>query len=148
MTIKENMIIIPLLSMILLTIFSLLSGNNFISDAIQLSHEYQLSLNSTSSDISLPNTDINLGLDPLISAVIWIGIISVIAVGSSIAVVGSGLSESGTRWLVGSIAFTSVWIMFSTYPFPIIIGLGLIGTTTYLIITITYAIGSIWYLLG
>lgn len=148
LTIKENMIIIPLLSIILLTIISLLSGNNFISSAVNESYNFQLSINSSISNIGIDNTDINLGLDPLISAVIWIGIISAIAVASSIAVLGSGLNSGGSRWLVGGIAFTSVWIMFSTYPFPIIIDFGTIGIITYFVLTLIYAIGGIWYLIG
>lgn len=147
-SLKETMIMIPLLSMILLTLISLLSGNNFITQAVSLSQDYQLSINGTISSVSIPDSDTNLGLDPLIFAVVWITIFSVIAVASSIAVVGTGLTEGGSRWLVGSIAFVSVWIMFSTYPFPIIIDLGTIGSIGYFIVTVIYAIGCIWWLLG
>lgn len=147
-TLKESMIFIPLLSMIFLTLISLLSGNNFISTAISESYQYNLQLNDSTSTVGIDNSNISLGLDPLISAVIWIAIISGVAVASSIAVVGSGLNSGGSRWLVGGIAFTSIWIMFSTYPFPIIVGLGTIGTIIYFVLTLFYAIGCIWWLLG
>ena len=100
------------------------------------------------TNIGIDNTDITLGLDPLISAVIWITIISAVAVASSIAVLGTGLSSGGSRWLVGGIAFSSVWIMFSTYPYPIITGFGDIGVLVYFALTLVYAIGGIWFLIG
>lgn len=144
---KYEMIIIPLLCLIFLTFISLISGNDFISTAVSESYEYQQYLNGSVSEFGIEGANLDLGLDPLISAVIWISVIGGVAIASSITVVASGLSESGTRWIIGLIFFVSLWLMFSTFPFPLINQIGLIGNFIYFGLTIFYAIGGIWTLM-
>lgn len=147
-SLKYDFVIFPLLILIFLTFISLISGNDFVSNAVSESYTYQQAINGSVSTIGVEGTNIDFGLDPLTLAVIWISVIGAIAVGSSIIVLSSGLSESGSRWLVGIIFFTSIWLMFTTLPYPMINAIGTIGYYIYFGMTIFYAIGGIWILLG
>jgi len=111
------------------------------------SYGYETMINGTTSDIILESAG-DLGLDPLIQAIIWIGVLSGIAVVSSFGVLGSGFSDSGTRWLVGGIFFMAIWVMFSVFPLPLIMEIGGIGAFIYLFLTIVYAVDVIIFLMG
>jgi len=126
----------------------LITGNDFISTAISESHDYQIVVNSSISELGIPGVIAEFGLDPLIQAVIWISVVGVVAVASSITVVASGISESGTRWLTGMIFFISLWLMFSMLPYPLFVLIETYGMMIYFVLTIFYAIGAIWYLLS
>ena len=133
--------------LILLTVISIFTGNDFITITIEESYNYSTNINGTTSDITLEGMG-DLGLDPLIQAVIWIGVLALIAVASSFGILGSGFSESGTRWLVGGIFFTAIWLMFSVFPLPLIGAIEGVGAFIYLFLTIIYAVDVIIFLMG
>ena len=134
--------------LILLTFISIFTGNDFITISIEESYNYHTVINGTTSDILLEGAG-DLGLDSLIQAVIWIGILAGIAIVSSFGILGSGFSDSGTRWLVGGIFFTAIWLMFSTFPLPLIGAIeGGLGAFIYLVLTIIYAVDVIIFLMG
>ena len=134
--------------LILLTVISIFTGNDFVTMSIGESYNYYTIINGTTSDITLEGSG-DLSLDSLTQAIVWISVIGVIAVASSFGVLGSGFSDSGTRWLVGLIFFVAIWLMFSTFPFPLIIGIGGgLGLTIYLFLTIIYAVDVIIFLIG
>jgi len=133
--------------LLLLTVISIFTGNDFVTISIEESYNYQTIINGTTSDITLESVG-DLGLDPLIQAIIWIGVLSGIAIVSSFGVLGSGFSDSGTRWLVGGIFFTAIWLMFSTFPFSLIMGIEGLGGFIYLFLTIVYAVDVIIFLMG
>lgn len=115
--------------------------------AIEESYTYYTTVNGTTSDITLEGVG-DLGLDPLIQAIVWIGVIGGIAVVSSISILASGLSEGGSRWFVGIIFFVAIWMMFSTFPLPLIMAIEGFGLFIYLFLTIIYAVDVIIYLMG
>ena len=133
--------------LILLTFISIFTGNDFITISIGESYNYYTNINGTTSDITLEGGG-DLGLDPLIQAIAWIGVIAGIAIVSSFGILGSGFSESGTRWLVGGIFFTAIWLMFSVFPLPLIGAIEGVGAFIYLFLTIIYAVDVIIFLMG
>lgn len=148
MSTKEKLITINLTILFVLTILSLISGNDFISNAYVQSQIYNQILDGTTSVVELSGISADFSLDPLIQAVIWIAVIGGIGIASSITVLATGLNKSGSIWLVGMIFFISIWIMLSTLPFPLIQAGGQVMELIYLGMTITYAMGCIWYLIG
>ena len=134
--------------LILLTFISIFTGNDFITISIGESYTYHTAINGTTSDITLEGGG-DLGLDPLIQAIVWIGVLAGIAIVSSFGILGSGFSDSGTRWLVGGIFFLAIWLMFSTFPLPLIGAIeGGFGAFIYLVLTIIYAVDVIIFLMG
>ena len=147
MSTKTDLIIVNISILFILTILSIISGNNFISNAYDQSLEFQQILDGSSSVMKLNDVSVDFALDPLIQAVIWIGVIGGIGVASSITILATGLSPYGSKWLVGLIFFISIWIMLSTLPYPLIQSGGQVLQLIYLAMTITYAIGAIWFLM-
>ena len=147
MSFKRNLVIIPLSILFLLTVISLVSGNNFIASVMVESQQYRQILNGTSSVVDLEGISADFSLDPLIFAVVWIVVIGGVAIASSITVVSTGLSTVGSKWTVGIVFFVSIWLMLSTYPYPLIVSGGFIMETIYLFMTILYAIGGIMTLM-
>jgi len=140
---NDKLIMGTLGSLFLLFLLSVISGNNFISASYQASLSYQQALNGSISEIGIQNINTNFSLDPLIQAVIWISIIGGVGVASGITVLSSGLGEGGQRWLLGLIFYVSIWIMFSTLPYPLIVASGTFGNLLYFIMTLFYAVGVI-----
>lgn len=146
MSLKHDLIYINLGILFLITILSLISGNDFMSVAYSQSTVYQQVLNGSTSTVA-QDLFADFSLDPLIQAVIWIGIVGGVAIASSLTVVATGLNEAGSRWVVGLIFFISIWIMLSTLPFPLIYSGGVVMELIYFVMTITYAFGCIWVLM-
>ncbi len=147
MNVKIDLIVVNLLILFILTIISIVSGNNFFTNALTESYEYHHILDGTTSTLEMDNISADFALDPIIQAVIWISVIGGIGAISSFSILGSGLGSSGSRWLVGLIFFISIWVMLSTLPFNMIMDGGFIMTIIYLFMTMTYAIGCIWFLM-
>ena len=133
--------------LILLTVISIFTGNDFVTMSIGESYNYYTIINGTTSDITLEGGG-DLSLDALTQAIVWIGIIAGIAIVSSFGVLGSGFSDSGTRWLVGGIFFSAIWVMFSIFPLPLIMAIEGAGAFIYLFLTIVYAVDVIIFLMG
>ena len=148
MSTKHDLIFVNLGILFLITILSIISGNNFISTAEAQSLLYYQALNGTTSSLEAQLISADFSLDPLIQAVIWIAVIGGIGVASSISVLATGLNETGSRWAVGLIFFIAIWIMLSTLPYPLILAGGMVMELIYLTMTITYAVGCIWFLMG
>lgn len=146
MKLGRDLIVFNLAILGFLTLISVVSGNNFLASAYADSQTYQLLLNGTASEVDLEQVA-DFSLDPLIFAVIWIVVIGLIAVASSLTILATGLSGFGSKWVAGMVFFVSIWLMLSTYPYPLIIAGGVIMETIYLFMTITYAVGSILTLL-
>lgn len=133
--------------LLFLTIISLISGNDFVSVSIAESYNLSQVLNGTTSDLDF-NLSGDLALDPLTFAIIWITVIGGIAVASGVTVLSSGLSPNGQHWLIYMIFFVAIWLMFSTFPFPMIIAIETVGATIYTILTMVYAIACIIWIGG
>lgn len=146
-SIKYNLILVNLSILLFLSLLSIISGNNFLANSYVESIEYNQMLNGTISTLGYDDLTGSFSLDPLIQAIIWIAVIGGIAIASSITVVGTGLSSAGTKWIVGTTFFVSIWVMFSTLPLPLINDIGIIGSLIYLLMTMIYSIGAIWILI-
>jgi len=115
--------------------------------SIEESYNYYITINGTTGDILFEGVG-DLGLDPLIQAIIWISVIGLIGIISSISLFGSGFNEGGGRWMVGIIFFVAIWLMFSTFPLPLIMAIEGVGFFIYLFLTIIYAVDVIIFLMG
>lgn len=142
-SVKGSLLFIPLGILALLTLISLLTGNDFMATALVESQHYQQILDGVSSAVEFADASADFTLDPLIFAVIWIVVIGVIAVASSITVLATGLGSGGSKWVVGMVFFISLWLMLSTYPYPMITAGGIVMDIIYLGMTISYAIGGV-----
>ena len=141
------LIAIPVLILVFLTILSMLAGNDFVSSSLDASETYQSFINGSATGVGIDGSE-SLGVDPLLFAIIWITIIGAIAVASAVNALGSGLTDRGSHWLTYMVFFVSFWIILSTFPFPMILSIEIVGSIIYLFLTICYAVGVILFIGG
>jgi len=137
------LIMILIFIMLMLTILSMFMGTSFVGVIIQQALDYNAAMNGTASEWVLDPVDTALYLDPLIGAVIWIGIIAAIGIAAGIQFLGSGLNSEGGHWLTGSIFYTAIWILLSTYPYGLLTSIPYFGGLIYIVLTMVYAIAAI-----
>ncbi len=142
---KTRSFAICIIILLFITFLSIITGNNFITTTIDASYSFEQIVNGTTSDIAQEYVSI-LQLDAVYDALGWIGIIGAIAVGSGITILACGLNEVATHWLVYLTFFTSLWIILTILPYPLIIGIQFFGVVIYLIMTIIYAISVILWI--
>jgi len=129
--------------MLMLTVLSMFMGTSYIGVLIQQAMDYNAALNGTTSQWVVDPVNTSLYLDPLIGAVVWIGIIAAIGIAAGIQFLGSGLNSEGGHWLTGSIFYTAIWIILSTYPFGLLMSIPYFGALSYISLTMVYAIAVI-----
>ena len=133
--------------LLFLTVISMISGNDFISTNIARSYDLSQILDGETSELGISISG-DFALDPLLGAVIWIIVIGLIAVIAGVSILGSGLSEGAGRWIIYMVFFIAVWVMFSTFPFPMIIAIQEAGMILYVILTMVYGIACILWIGG
>lgn len=89
-----------------------------------------------------------MGIDEVEGAIVIIIVLIALVVLVGIQVVGSGLSDTSGKAVMTLVAYISVWGIFSTLSYDLIISIEAFGTIIYLILTIMYAVGVIQQLTG
>lgn len=124
------------LLMLILTVLSVVAGNNFVSSSI--GDSYSAIVNGTTSDYSLA-TD-GFIIDEYAGAIGWLVIIIVIGVAAGIMVLGSGFSEVSVNLLYKGIFYGALWGIVSIYPAPLMFSIYLFGPIFYITLTIIYVV--------
>ena len=137
-------LITTIVIMLAITILSVITGNDFISNSVEATYSFQ-SLNGTISELEIEGS---MNLSTLQDAILWISVIGGIAIVSGIAVLGSGLNEQATRWITYMTFFISFWTILSILSFPLIIAIQSFGSVIYVGLTIVYAVSCIMYIGG
>lgn len=128
----KMLIAISLGILIILTLFSVIAGANWIS----------LGLDSTFSDT--PEGYIGSGsfsIDPLTGAIGIILIVIMICVIFGMRFFSSGLSEQSVRTITIGLSYVSIWILFSIFAEPLLVQIEVFGLFLYIILTIMFTIG-------
>lgn len=121
--------------MFITTLIMLLTGQSFPTADYYGSST--ATINGTTSAYPVEAT-MNVVYGSLTSFLVLIGIIGAIAVISSILIVGSGLSDSGSKIVYQLVWFTTLWVMLSLLPTPYLFQAGLWGIALYFGITFFY----------
>ena len=134
---------ITLFTLFVLVIFSLIYGNSFIGIPQQTVINTQSIVNGTTSIFSFPVEDTVFEIDvvgltgglAMITAIVVIGAII------TLQVVGTGLSENGTRLIMYSLFYIGLWTLLSLLAYPLIVSIEIFGALIYVVLTIMYAAG-------
>ena len=132
-----------LIILLCLTMFSIITGNDLITIVITKDYSLLQNLNGTISELEFEQIVADFQFDAILQAIIWISIIASIIVLSSLNILGSGLSDTGSHWLGLGIFFVAIWTILSILSFPLIMSIKTIGFLIYLVLTIIYAIDVI-----
>lgn len=128
-----------ILLMLICTILSIVSGNNFIG--YSAGDSYSSVINGTSSDYTISSEGFNI--DAYTGAIGWFVVIIGIGVGAGIAVLGSGLSETSVNLLYKAIFYGALWGILSVFPITLMFDIYLFGPIIYITLTIVYVISCL-----
>jgi len=127
--------------MVVLTIFSLMTGTDFISQIVDVEYSQIVDIDSVPSLFEIESVSQDFFIDPIMGAIVILTSIVVIAGTIGLKILGSGISESGHRTITICIIYAGLWTMLSVLASPLIFGISMIGGLLYALITLFYVIG-------
>lgn len=122
--------------MLVLTVLSIISGNNFSS--VNINDTYTAVVNGTTTEFDV--SDAAFSIDVLEGAIGWLVLIAAIGVAAGITVVATGLSEASVNLLYKSIFYGVVWGLLSVFPSGLMFSIPLFGGLAYITLTIVYVV--------
>ena len=134
---------ITLAIMVVITLFSIISGNSFIGLITETIIDNSVIVNGSTTSLEIPVPEGTFGLDPLTGGLVLITALAILGAVISIQVVGSGLGEGGVRILMISFFYGGLWGILSIVSANLIIAIEAFGLLIYLMLTILYAIGVV-----
>ena len=136
------LLLFPLTFLIILTLLSSLFTDS--SNVVALFNEIDTNsiINGSTTTLELTNTANSFNFDPLLVAITWIVVLTILAGVIGFNVVGSGLNASSSKIIVVGTAWSTAFIFFGITAYPLIIIIPLSwGELMYVSLTVMYAIG-------
>lgn len=126
-----------------LSIFSVVSGNSFISGSESSGYEGITWINGSSTSITVDDTTVAFGISEIEGALIIIVVIAVAVSLLSIKVLGSGIGQTGVQTLRTSIMYGGLWALLSILVIQLIQAILVFGALLYISLTFAYVYGVI-----
>lgn len=145
------LIVITLMVMVLLSIFSLILGSDFIATVQNIEVDNISIINNETSTFLVEAQDVIFQIDTTtlmtagISLLITIGIVAGF---TGISFLGSGLNAESVKIIISLTAYIGIWTTLSIITFSLIIEIAVFGSIIYIGLTIGFAIGVIKKLSG
>jgi len=136
------LLLFPLAFLIILTLLSGFFDASSTSVGLFEIIDSIMIVNGTTTTIELTNNANSFNFDPLLTAITWIIVLTVLAGVIGINVVGTGLNASSSKIIVVGTAWSTAYIFFGITAYPLIMSIPLSwGELIYVSITVIYAIG-------
>ena len=119
--------------MIILTVFSIIAGAEWLTIGIQGSLAGPESMGGAGA----------FSIDPLAGAIGIIVIVVMLAVIFGLRFFSSGLSESSIKTIIVGLSYGSLWVLFSVFAQPLLVQIKMFGSLFYVVLTIVFVIGVI-----
>jgi len=129
--------------LLILTLLSVILGQDFISNAFNQAVDGSTIVNGSTSTFSISGQTVLFEIDAITGAIAMIIIISTIGAVAGIQVLGSGLSSESVRMILIAVSYTGIWGVLSVLSFPLIISIVNFGQIIYIGLTILFVIGVI-----
>lgn len=145
------LVIITLMVLVLLSIFSLLLGNGFLANVMNVEIDNIAIIDGDTSTLLVEGVEVIFQIDTTslitagISLLITIGVVAGI---TGISFLGSGLNSESVRIIVLLSAYVGIWITLSLITYSLIVEIQIFGSLIYIGLTIGYAIGVVQKLSG
>lgn len=137
--------------MLVLGLFSIILGENFISTTINVSVDNTALVNGSTTTYIVEGVDILFQIDTgvLINAgIALIVAVSLAAALTGIQVLGSGLNTQSARIIILIVGYTGIWFSLSILAFNLIASIQVFGSIIYITITVSYAVGVLQKITG
>ena len=137
--------------LIVLTLLSLILGENFLSGIVNISVDNEALIDGVPSTFVVSSQDVLFFIDTsnLLSAGIALLItIAIVAGITGITVLGSGLNPQSAKIIIFIPAFGGIWAVLSILASSLIFQIEVFGVIIYISLTIVYSIGVIQQISG
>ena len=136
------LILLSLSCLIVISIFAITTGSSLLEIGLR-DIDTGGSINETSQTYTLSNLAESFYIDEFVGAiVIIIAVISICAI-IGIRIFYSGLSDQSIKMITLGITYVSIWSIFSTLSYTLIVSIEVFGILLYIILTLVYVIGVI-----
>ena len=129
--------------LLIITFLSIISGNSFIGIIVENVVDNAVIVNGSTTSLEIPIDDSVFGLDPVTGGLALIVAIAVLGALIAPQVLGTGLSDNGTRIIMVSAFYGGIWAILSLVSYPMIIAIDIFGLLLYMSMTILYAVGVV-----
>lgn len=136
------LILFPLTFLIILTLLSGLFTDASNVVALFNTIDTELIINGSTTTVELINTANSFDFDPLVFAITWITVITILAGIIGFNILATGLNASSSKIIVVGTAWSTSFIFFGITAYPLIMIIPLSwGELMYVGLTVIYAIG-------
>jgi len=142
------LISLSLLILGVLTIFSMVLGENLSGSMLQGTYDSNVIVNGSATIVEFGGDDLLFTIDPTI-----LGIAAFVAIAGIAALVGiqafaTGLSPESVRIIMICAMYGVVWILLSVFAMPLILSIEIFGIIIYSVLLIMYITGVIQKIAG
>ncbi len=127
--------------LLLITIFSVITGNVFTSYSDVIGVDGTVLVNGTATDFIVSDQTIIFQVDGLIGAMVMIVVLATLIAVIGLRVLASGLSETSVKTLRTSIAYGGLWGVLSVLSYGLIVSIQTFGSIIYVVLTLLFVIG-------
>lgn len=139
---------ITLAIMLLLTILSIIFGQNFGSGIVDSTTEGLTLINGTSTTVVLGKGDVLFSIDLIEGSIPIMAVMLVVVILLGITALATGLSPQTVKLGTFLIFFIGFWVLLSVNAEPLIRSIEIFGGLLYVVLTIGYTIGVFQTLSG
>lgn len=135
-----------LLILIVIVMFSIILGNDFVSGLVEIGVDNTALVNGTITTYVVPTEDILFTIDTttlIIAGIALLTTIIFIAGITGVQVLGSGLNQSSVRIIILLTGYIGIWTTLSILSFSLINSIEIFGSVIYISLTLGYTIGVI-----
>lgn len=139
---------ITLAIMLLLTILSIVFGQNFGSGLVDTTTEGLTLINGTSTTVVLGKGDVLFSIDSIEGAIPIMAAMLVVVILLGITALATGLSPQTVKIGTFLIFYIGIWVLLSVNAEPLIRSIEIFGGLLYVVLTIGYTFGVFQSLSG
>lgn len=137
--------------MIILTLFSLVLGNELESGFASISVDNTAIVNGTTTTfvVSPENILIAIDITQIDGAIIILAITLLTIAGiTGVQFLGSGLNSESSKIIILTTVYVAMWSLLSVLAYPLIVSIEIFGAIIYVSFTLMYVIGVVQKLSG
>lgn len=145
---NNTLITLSLLILGVLTIFSMILGENLSGTMLQGTYSSGAIVNGSTTTMEFGDTDLLFIIDPTVLGIAAFVVIAGLAAVLGIQVVATGLSGESIKVIMACILYGVVWILLSIFAMPLILSINVFGVVIYTVLLIGYIVGVIQAIVG
>lgn len=139
---------ITLTIMLLLTILSIVFGQNFGAGIVDSTTEGTTLINGTSTTVVLGQGDVLFSIDLIEGAIPIMAVMLVVVILLGITALATGLSPQSVKIGTFLIFYIGIWVLLSINAEPLIRSIEIFGGLLYVVLTVGYTFGVFQSLSG